>query len=122
MIRPESDPQGGFHVKQGVHYVGLDVHKKIIAFCIRTINSQTMRQGVVNAEPKALRQWLDELPDPWMGAMEATPPVGSIYHGCPCYYPHNVHPKKGRVCLDTADSAEKPASRTHYALIRSKAA
>jgi transposase len=38
-----------------------------------------VRQGVVGAERKALRQWLTELPGPWMGALEATIFTGWIY-------------------------------------------
>jgi len=62
-----------------IHYVGLDVHKKTIAYCIKTVSGQTVRQGVVSAERKALQQWLNELPGPWMGAMEATLFTGWIY-------------------------------------------
>jgi len=64
---------------ESIHYVGLDVHKKTIAYCIKTIGGKTVRQGVVGAERKALRQWLTELPGPWMGALEATIFTGWIY-------------------------------------------
>jgi len=62
-----------------IHYVGLDVHKKSIAFCIKTISGDIVRYGTVAAERKALRQWLTELPAPWAGAMEATIFTGWIY-------------------------------------------
>jgi transposase len=64
---------------ESIHYVGLDVHKKTIAYCIKTISGKKVRQGVVNAERKALRRWLTELPGPWMGALEATIFTGWIY-------------------------------------------
>lgn len=64
---------------ESIHYVGLDVHKKTIAYCIKTVSGKTVQQGVVNAERKALRQWLTELPGPWMGALEATLFTGWIY-------------------------------------------
>ena len=64
---------------ESIHYIGLDVHKKTIAYCIKTISGQRVRQGSVNAERQALRQWLAELPGPWMGAMEATIFTGWIY-------------------------------------------
>ena len=64
---------------ESIHYIGLDVHKKTIAYCIKTISGKLVRQGVVNAERKALRQWLTELPNPWMGALEATIFTGWIY-------------------------------------------
>lgn len=40
---------------------------------------KTMRQGVVSAGRNELRQWLADLPGPWMGAMEATLFTGWIY-------------------------------------------
>lgn len=64
---------------ESIHYVGLDVHKKTIAYCVKTVSGKTVRQGVVNAERKALLQWLTELPGPWMGALEATLFTGWIY-------------------------------------------
>ena len=62
-----------------IYYIGLDVHKKTIAYCIKTVGGKTMRQGVVSAERNELRQWLADLPGPWMGAMEATIFTGWIY-------------------------------------------
>jgi transposase len=62
-----------------IYYIGLDVHKKTIAYCIKTVSGRTVGQGVVGAERKSLRQWLAELPGPWMGAMEATLFTGWIY-------------------------------------------
>ncbi len=43
---------------ESIHYIGLDVHKKTIAYCIKTVSGKTVRQGIVSAERKALRQWL----------------------------------------------------------------
>jgi len=64
---------------ESIHYIGLDVHKKTIAYCIKTVTGSIVRQGSISAERKALRQWLAELPGPWMGAMEATIFTGWIY-------------------------------------------
>ena len=62
-----------------IYYIGLDVHKKTIAYCIKSIDGKTMRQGVVCTGRNDLRQWLADLPGPWMGAMEATLFTGWIY-------------------------------------------
>ncbi|MFZ2951160.1 MAG: IS110 family transposase [Desulfuromonadaceae bacterium] len=62
-----------------LYYIGLDVHKKTIAYCIKTVGGKTMRQGVISAGRNELRQWLVDLPGPWMGAMEATLFTGWIY-------------------------------------------
>ncbi|MGV1100665.1 IS110 family transposase [Thiovibrio sp. JS02] len=64
---------------ESIYYIGLDVHKKTIAYCIKTANGTKVRQGVVAAERKALGQWLTELPGPWLGALEATIFTGWIY-------------------------------------------
>lgn len=64
---------------ESIYYIGLDVHKKTIAYCIKTISGKTVDQGVVSAERKALRGWLAGVPGPWMGAMEATLFTGWIY-------------------------------------------
>lgn len=57
---------------ESVYSIGLDVHKKTIAYCIKTVNGQIVRQGTVGANRMALHQWLIELRTPWSGAMEAT--------------------------------------------------
>lgn len=64
---------------ESIHYVGLDVHKKTIAYCIKTISGEVVRQGTVGAERKALQGWVKELPGLWAGAMEATLFTGWIY-------------------------------------------
>jgi len=62
-----------------IYYIGLDIHKKTIAYCIKRIDGTLVRQGVVPAERKALHQWQSELPGPWFGAMEATIYTGWVY-------------------------------------------
>ena len=64
---------------ESIHYIGLDVHKKTIVYCIKTIAGETVGQGTVSSSRPALREWLAELPGPWMGAMEATMFTGWIY-------------------------------------------
>lgn len=64
---------------ESIHYVGLDVHKKTIACCIKTVNGEVVRQGTAAAERKALQGWVKELPGPWAGALEATLFTGGIY-------------------------------------------
>lgn len=64
---------------KSIYYIGLDVHKKSIACCIKSVTGKVIRQRVISANRKALRQWLAELPGPWHGAMEATLFTGWIY-------------------------------------------
>jgi len=64
---------------ESIYYIGLDVHKKSIAYCIKTVTGQIVCQGMVKAERRSLRKWLMDLPGSWVGAMEATMFTGWIY-------------------------------------------
>src|SRR6201996_11415 len=55
-----------------IHYIGLDVHKKTISYCIKTADGQIGQQGRLEASRAALRGWAEGLTLPWHGAMEAT--------------------------------------------------
>jgi len=55
-----------------IHYIGLDVHKKTISYCIKTAAGQIVQQGRLEASRSVLRSWAEGLPAPWYGAMEAT--------------------------------------------------
>ena len=62
-----------------IYYIGLDVHKKTIAYCIKRSDGELIRQGTVKSERKALLEWLSGLPGSWIGAMEATMFTGWVY-------------------------------------------
>ena len=62
-----------------IYYIGLDVHKKSIAYCIKTVDGETMGKGGIDTARNELRLWLAELPGLWMGAMEATLFTGWSY-------------------------------------------
>lgn len=62
-----------------IYYIGLDIHKKTISYCIKKIDGTLVQQGTVVAERKALSKWVHELPGPWCGAMEATIFTGWVY-------------------------------------------
>lgn len=64
---------------KSMHYVGLDIHKKIIAFCIKTLSGEMVVQGTIPATREALTKWMATLPDLWTVAMEATLFTGWIY-------------------------------------------
>ncbi|MGB3647506.1 MAG: IS110 family transposase [Desulfobulbales bacterium] len=64
---------------ESIYYIGLDVHKKSIAYCIKTVTGQIVCQGMVKAERRSLRKWLEDIPGSWLGAMEATMFTGWIY-------------------------------------------
>jgi transposase len=62
-----------------LYYIGLDIHKKVIAYCIKAIDGRLVRAGMIEASRKALDEWVRGLPGPWIGAMEATIFTGWIY-------------------------------------------
>ena len=39
---------------ESVHYIGLDVHKKTIAYCIKTVAGKTVKHGTVRSERQML--------------------------------------------------------------------
>src|ERR1700753_4036996 len=55
-----------------IHYIGLDVHKKTISYCIKTAAGQIVKEGTLVSDRSVLRSWAASLPQPWHGAMEAT--------------------------------------------------
>jgi transposase len=55
-----------------IHYIGLDVHKKTISFCIKTAAGQIVEEGTLEAERTVLRRWAAARKRAWHGAMEAT--------------------------------------------------
>jgi transposase len=62
-----------------LYYIGLDIHKKVIAYCIKAIDGRLVGQGMIEASRRALDEWVHGLPGPWIGAMEATIFTGWIY-------------------------------------------
>jgi transposase len=62
-----------------MYYIGLDVHKKTISYCVKDVGGQIHRQGTLGATRNELDVWIKNLPRPWAVAMEATIFTGWIY-------------------------------------------
>lgn len=62
-----------------MHYIGLDVHKQSIAFCIKTAEGRVVDRGTLEATRPRLESWASTLPQPWQAALEATPFSGWIH-------------------------------------------
>ena len=62
-----------------MYYIGLDVHKKTISYCIKDASGQVHREGTIGAARNELEVWIQTLPLPRMMAMEATIFTGWIY-------------------------------------------
>jgi len=62
-----------------MYYIGLDVHKKTISYCVKDASGQVHREGTVRATRNELDGWVRTLPEPRIIAMEATIFTGWIY-------------------------------------------
>jgi transposase len=62
-----------------MYYIGLDVHKKTISYCVKDVSGQVYAQGTLAATRAELDHWMKTLPQPWTAAMEATIFTGWIY-------------------------------------------
>lgn len=64
---------------ESLHYVGLDVHKKTIAFCNKLADGKIIQKGTVSTSKSNLANWAKTLPEPSVLAMEATMFTGWIF-------------------------------------------
>ncbi|MFZ0198437.1 MAG: IS110 family transposase [Candidatus Sulfotelmatobacter sp.] len=62
-----------------MYYIGLDVHKKTISYCVKDASGQIHQEGKIGATRCELDSWMKTLPQPWTVAMEATIFTGWIY-------------------------------------------
>ena len=62
-----------------MYYIGLDVHKKTISYCVKDASGQVHREGTIGATRNELDCWIRTLPQPRIMAMEATIFTGWIY-------------------------------------------
>jgi len=62
-----------------LYYIGLDIHKKTISYCVKKVDGTMVQQGKLAADRKTLLKWMEGLPGPWLGAMEATLFTGWVY-------------------------------------------
>ena len=60
-------------------YIGLDVHKKTISYCVKDAAGQVLQEGKVGSTRRELDCWIKTLPQPRTIAMEATIFTGWIY-------------------------------------------
>ncbi len=62
-----------------MYYIGLDVHKKTISYCVKDAAGQIHQRGKIGSTRPELDSWIRTLPQPRMIAMEATIFAGWIY-------------------------------------------
>src|SRR4029077_3467543 len=62
-----------------MYYIGLDVHKRKINYCVKDSGGKVYAEGAIPATRIDLDLWMKTLPQPWSAAMEATMFTGWIY-------------------------------------------
>src|ERR1700751_5231782 len=62
-----------------MYYIGLDIHKKTISYCVKDQSGQICVEGAIPATRADLDRWMSGLPQPWTAAMEAIMFTGWIY-------------------------------------------
>lgn len=102
------------------YFVGLDVHKQVIAYCVKKADGQIVTEGKIKATRAALTEWLQTLPRPWWGGLEATmfshwiyaflrPHAAALYMG---------HPAKMKAIQAGKKKSDKMDARTIADLLR----
>jgi transposase len=64
---------------QPMYYIGLDVHKRKVSYCVKDSSGKIRIEGSISATRLDLDHWMKKLPQPWSAAMEATMFTGWIY-------------------------------------------
>jgi len=62
-----------------MYYIGLDVHKRTISYCVKAAGGRVYAEGAIPATRLDLDRWMKTLPQPRTAAMEATVFTGWIY-------------------------------------------
>jgi hypothetical protein len=47
-----------------MHFIGLDIHKKTISYCVKDPHGRVLRKGMVAATRQDLDAWMKSLPQP----------------------------------------------------------
>lgn len=86
------------------HFIGLDVHKKTVAFCEMRADGKKIDSGTFSTLRTAITQWAAQRTHPWIGAMEATLFSGYLYD---MLTPHAVEIQVGHPARIKAISTAK---------------
>ncbi len=87
-----------------MYYIGLDVHKKTISYCVKDAAGKIHQEGKIGSTRRELDAWIKTLPEPRMMAMEATIFTGWIYDHL---LPHAEKVKVARPLMLRAIAAAK---------------
>jgi transposase len=87
-----------------MYYIGLDVHKRTISYCVKDVSGRVHQEGKLGATRCELDLWMRTLPQPWTVAMEATIFTGWIYDHL---HPHATQVKVAHPLMLRAIAAAK---------------
>src|SRR5207249_416870 len=98
-----------------MYYIGLDVHKKTISYCVKDASGRVHQEGKLGATRCELDIWMRTLPQPWTVAMEATIFTGWIYDHL---HPHatKINAARDRSCQEKERSGRRQQDRGLLAL------
>ena len=68
-----------------IDYIGFDIHKKTISYCVKQSDGKILEEDVVAANRPALEEWAEKRERRWIGAMEATLFTGWVYDTLKAY-------------------------------------
>src|SRR5271168_2039876 len=103
-----------------IHYIGFDVHKKTVSFCVKTADGQIVEEGSLQAERTVLRRWAAGRKQTWHGAMEATLFSAWIYDTLKPYAQQLSmgHPAKMKAITAGKNKSDQIDARTIADLLR----
>jgi transposase len=103
-----------------IHYIGLDVHKKTISYCVKTASGQIVEEGRLEASRAVLRSWAGRRQVAWHGAMEATLFSAWIYDTLQPYAEKLVmgHPARMKAITAGKKKSDSIDARTIADLLR----
>ena len=102
------------------YYIGLDVHKKSISYCVKTASGEIVQEGRVVARRQELRAWATAQAQPWRGAMEATLFSAWIYDTLKPYAQQldMAHPARMKAITAGKKKSDRLDARTIADLLR----
>lgn len=102
------------------HYIGFDVHKKSISYCVKVADGTIVEEGKLTARRATLCQWAGKRTEPWHGAMEATLFSSWIYDTLKPYAAklEMGHPARMKAIGASKKKSDKLDARTISDLIR----
>lgn len=102
------------------HYIGFDVHKKSIYYCVKLADGTIVAEGKLAAKRSTLREWAEKRTQPWHGAMEATLFSSWIYDTLKPYAAklEMGHPARMKAIGASKKKSDKLDARTISDLVR----